>query len=490
MRVHHPTSRALRSTALLLAGLAAAACGDGGSGPALPTAVQLDPTTASFTAIGETRQFGATVTDQDGNAIPSPSLTWMSSNLAVATVSTTGLVTAVGGGSAEVTATAGAASAIAAVSVVQTPTQLEKVAGEGQAAAPGQPVLTPLTVEVADAGGAPVAGATVAFSAPPGSGTVLNAEATTGPDGRASTGFTVLALGAQQITATVANTTLATSFTVTGASPFTIELRFVTPPTATQRQAFVAAQERWQSLIVGDLADVSLDAPAGTCGSDSPAIRRQVDDVLILVTLEEIDGPGGVLGAAGPCYVRDPELQTVLGRMRFDTADLDAIETARVLQPVILHEMGHVLGYGTVWPDLGLLADPSLSGGTDPHFTGAQATVQFDAAGGGTYPGLKIPVENMGGSGTADAHWRESVLGSELMTGFVNPGFNPLSRISVASFADEGYQVNLSGADNFTLAASLMALDRRPAFDLRGDMLHLPVRVIGSGGGIMRVVQP
>jgi hypothetical protein len=490
MRVRHATTPVLRPAALLLTSLAVAACGDGGSGPAVPAAVQVDPASATFTTIGETRQFGATVTDQDGNAIGSPSLSWISSNTAVATVSTTGLVTAVGGGSAEVTATAGTAAADAAVSVVQTPTQLEKVGGDGQTAAPGQALPTPLTVRVADAGGAPVAGATVTFSAPPGSGTVLTANTITGPDGQASTGFTLLAIGTQEITATVANTALTASFTVTGASPFTIELRFVTPPTATQRQAFVAAQQRWQTLIVGDLADVGLDAPAGTCGSDSPAIRRTVDDVLILVTLEPIDGPGGVLGAAGPCYVRDPDLQTVLGRMRFDTADLEAIETAQVLQPVILHEMGHVLGYGAVWSDLGLLADPSLTGGTDPHFTGPQATAQFDAAGGGTYAGLKVPVENTGGVGTADAHWRESVLGSELMTGFVNPGFNPLSRISVASFADEGYQVNLAGADNFTLAASLMAFDRRPAFDLGSDMLHLPLHVIGSNGSVMRVVQP
>ena len=95
------------------------------------------------------------------------------------------------------------------------------------------------------------------------------------------------------------------------------------------------------------------------------------------------------------------------------------------MQVVILHEMGHVLGFGTIWSDLSLLADPSLSGGTDPHFTGAQAIAAFNAIGGATYiASAKVPVEDMGGEGTADAHWRESVFGNELMTGFVEASTN------------------------------------------------------------------
>jgi hypothetical protein len=488
MRVHG-TRLAWRGSLLLQSVIGIAACGDGGSGPVVPAAVVLDPASATFTALGQTRQLGATVTDQGGNPIASPSLSWASSDTAVATVSASGLVTASGGGSAEITATAGATSASAAVSVVQLPARLEKVSGDGQTGPPGQSLPLPLTVQVDDASGAPVAGATVAFAAEPASGTVLAASATTGADGRASTGFTPVALGPQQVTATVANTALAASFTVTGVSAFGIELRFLTPPTQRQRDAFLAAQQRWQSLVVGDLADVQLDAGAGTCGDDSPAIQRTVDDVVILVTLEAIDGSGGILGSAGPCYARDPEFQTVLGLMRFDTADLDVLETAGVLQAVILHEMAHVLGYGTLWPNRGLLADASLSGGTDPHFIGTDATTEFNAAGGATYAGgLKVPVENTGGAGTADSHWRESVFGSELMTGFVNPGINPLSRVSLGALADEGYVVNLAGADSYTLVPSLLAFDRGPAFELQGDVLPLPLHVVGPGGESMRVM--
>ena len=67
-----------------------------------------------------------------------------------------------------------------------------------------------------------------------------------------------------------------------------------------------------------------------------------------------------------------------------------------------------------------------------------------------------IPVENIGGGGTADAHWREAVFFNELMTGFVNSRttvpvgiMNPMSVMSIQSLADFGYVVNPKAADPF-----------------------------------------
>ena len=80
------------------------------------------------------------------------------------------------------------------------------------------------------------------------------------------------------------------------------------------------------------------------------------------MTIEPIDGPFGVLGQAGPCFVRDDaDGLTVIGRMQFDEDDMELLETEGSLQAVILHEMGHVLGFGTLWGPLafGLLEDPS-----------------------------------------------------------------------------------------------------------------------------------
>src|SRR6185503_4769842 len=108
------------------------------------------------------------------------------------------------------------------------------------------------------------------------------------------------------------------------------------------------------------------------------------------------------------------------GFMRFDTADLADLEANGRLQDVIKHEMGHVLGIGTIWTSAykNVLAD---SGSADPYYTGAEGRAQFLTVGGNTYVGNKVPVEgNSAPAGTRDAHWRESVLDEELMTGFLN----------------------------------------------------------------------
>lgn len=48
-------------------------------------------------------------------------------------------------------------------------------------------------------------------------------------------------------------------------------------------------------------------------------------------------------------------------------------------------------------------------------------------------------------------HWDEWCLDNELMTGKLNSGeTNPLSRVTVASFQDIGYDVNITAADMFS----------------------------------------
>ena len=69
-----------------------------------------------------------------------------------------------------------------------------------------------------------------------------------------------------------------------------------------------------------------------------------------------------------------------------------------------------------------------------------------------------VPLEDTGAPGTRDNHWRESVFGAELMTGYLNDGVNPLSRLSVASLADLGYQVDVTQADAYSPPSMLAGL--------------------------------
>ena len=477
----------------VLAGLLGLLGACGSTEPRVPTTLSLNTGTLSFTAIGDQQQLTPTITDQDGNALPAETASWSSSDPTVASVSPTGLVTAVGSGSAEITAAAGSVTAAAQASVTQTPAQIQKISGDGQSGPAGGTLADPLVVQVNDSRGNPIQNATVLFTVVQGDGSTSSSTAQTGSDGRASIAFTTgtISGSAQVVSATIQATTLSVTFTaVAAADPaaFNIGIRYLSSATPTQRQAFNDARIRWEGVISQDIEDGLLNAPASTCGANSPAVNQVIDDLLILVELVPIDGAGGVLGGAGPCWIRDPSNLTIMGTMQFDTADLEALETDGFLSNVILHEMGHVLGFGTLWEVDGLLVDPvgdPPASGADPHFIGSQGLTAFDDAGGVVYvASAKVPVENIGGPGTADGHWRESVFDSELMTGFIGAGSSPLSAVTIASLADLGYSVDLTTADPFTLLLSLRTFTSRPMLRLQNDILRGPIHKVDSRGRV------
>ena len=250
--------------------------------------------------------------------------------------------------------------------------------------------------------------------------------------------------------------TASTTLTLTVGPPsidqFGISIRPNASMTTSQRAAFDLAALRWQQSIRTGLPDISISVAAGDCADGSPAFSGTVDDLTIDAVITPMDGPGGVLGAAGPCIIRSASGLPAYGVMEFDSADVADLEAAGLLSTVITHEMGHVLGVGS-----GPRWDSLLTGaGTaDPRFTGVTARAVWAELGGSS---ANVPVENTGGPGTADSHWRESVFGAELMTGFLNPGTNPITRLTLAALADVGYGVDLDAAEGFvapTLGASL-----------------------------------
>jgi hypothetical protein len=366
------------------------------------------------------------------------------------------------------------------------------VSGNNQSGSPGQE-LEPTIVKVTDSVGNAVTGATVKWAVGTGAGKVAPESTTTNAQGRASTRWTLGAAGLNTLIATVAaeaivGNPVVFSATAVATTSFDIEVRFLKPLSASQRQAFTVAERHWQRVITGDVRDARLNAEASTCGEGSPAVDEVVDDVIILVTVEAIDGPGGTLASAGPCWIRDDGSLPILGAMKFDAADLAGIEADGTIADVILHEMGHVLGIGSLWTYQGLLADPAASNGTDPHFTGARAIAAFDRVGGTGYTGRKVPVENTGEQGTPDGHWRESVMGNELMTGYIAGTPNPLSLVTVESLADQGYSVSTAAADPYNLATALQAIRLGPVRLMGDDRLKVPIRAVNAEGRVSRVL--
>ncbi len=375
---------------------------------------------------------------------------------------------------------------------------MTKRAGDGQSATVSTAVSVPPSVQVSDVFGNGVPGVTVTFAVTDGGGSVTGGTTTSNSNGVATVGGWTLGPIEGYNELTVSSTGLGSvMFTATGTAVpagggFSITIVYDTnnEPSASQKVIFRQAADRWEQIITGDLPDVT--ANFGSC-HEMPGFSGTVDDLRIWASTPPIDGTGNILGQAGPCHIRGGPEFPITGLMRFDAADIDALEAGGSLFEVIVHEMGHVLGFGTLWDRVNvnpaswdLLQD---AGTADPYFNGANAIAAFDAAGGsGRTAGPKVPVENTGGSGTVDSHWRETVFLSELMTGWINTGSpNPLSAITIASLQDMGYQVNMAAADAYSVfnAQGTLRIDEGERIFLKELPPPTPI-VLDKHGNVIR----
>jgi hypothetical protein len=230
-------------------------------------------------------------------------------------------------------------------------------------------------------------------------------------------------------------------------------VRFTGGLSDAQRAAFETAAARWGQIITADVPAVVIDG-------------ETIDDVRIDAAGEFIDGPGRILGRAGPIELRPTTFIPATGIMSFDSADLAQMEEDGSLVSVIAHEMGHVLGFGTIFDRVDLITG---AGGNDPQFTGMAAAREYgDLLGGDGPRPTSVPLANVGGPGTRDGHWREEVFANELMTGFLDTGANPISRLTIGAFEDLGYSVDYAAADAYRLPTASELLTRRSARELHG----------------------
>jgi hypothetical protein len=139
----------------------------------------------------------------------------------------------------------------------------------------------------------------------------------------------------------------------------------------------------------------------------------------------------------------------IVSYIRVDREDLDSIMARGELQGVMMHEMGHALGFN---PQSYLPKELAEGTSADPVFIGAVARSEFSKHG-AWYTGATVPLENASNLGVRDPHWRFSVFGDELMSPAVGRGFkSPLSTITLGLFQDLGYTVDFSVADPYEVA--------------------------------------
>jgi len=386
-----------------------------------------------------------------------------------------------------------------ATAVPAVPTQLTITGGTALSGFFGNYLIENPEVTVTDAGGSPVAGVPVTFQVSQGGGQITGPVGPTDFLGRASiTSWRLGAEGSQAVSAS-APSLPPVEFGAQAAAPpattFRLEVRYATgtTPTESQRAVFDAAAERWTRLIVGGappyrVVPTDID-PSGSCPS---MLDEVVDGMVLHVRIQNIQNNPNILGATGLCVIRDEGFLTVQALMFLNSLALANLETSGQLLPVILHELAHAIGFGTLW-DIevaGLGSIHLIAGGgncsspaPNPTFSGAAARAAFygSVAAGSSFSGLPVPIENSFGCGTAYSHWRKSTFGSELLTGILGSGPTQLSAITVQSFRDLGYVVNDALADLYAFQAFVQSAGA-PVPQLTEIPLPGDIRVIDRRG--------
>jgi len=219
--------------------------------------------------------------------------------------------------------------------------------------------------------------------------------------------------------------------TVDDANEFNIKINFSGSWTAEQQAVVKWAADFYSSIITADVHD------------DLDLNNNLVDDIVITISTGRIDGngnplTGNTLAQTTNIVVRDPgtvdEWLPLTASIKLDSTDLKNASLSETWDAIILHEIGHALGFvGSIFSQLHLTDSMG-------HFTGSQAVA--------AYGGL-VPLEDTGGSGTAGSHWDEAtfapngqLMSNELMTGFFVPGETTLlSDTTIGALADLGYHV-------------------------------------------------
>ena len=273
--------------------------------------------------------------------------------------------------------------------------------------------------------------------------------------------------------------------------------------------AFLGSAQFLTSIISQGYASDVYDGPYADLENGLALTTNTAEDLVIEAYLSDIDGVGGILGRAGSYDQPDTDGDDVLeglptaGLMEFDVADagdlLSGATEGGLWNDTVLHEMIHVLGFGTLW-DFGTEGDIVsgwdtlvtqqlyvLDNGTrkpsdDVYgyaYTGAEVNARLEP-GNDSYwlidGQVMAAVESTGGSGTARGHWSEAFYDDEIMTGYINSlgdginaGANYMADITIAALADLGYALETD--DNGTVDYDAMAAAGTHFLDT-GEVLH------------------
>lgn len=249
---------------------------------------------------------------------------------------------------------------------------------------------------------------------------------------------------------------------------------------------------RWRSVIRTAPPGEFVRLAVGECRNVTP-VSQFITGVRVLVTMDSL--PTRIAAQGGPCVMRAGGLP-LLGTLQVNIFTLGQLSD-RKLDDLIQHEVGHVLGIGSLWSrggsQAGLVAGDAQS--ADPIFVGPNALAAFERLGrAGFFAGRRVPLEVR-----VLGHWRADAFSGEVMAPSLTLNApQPTSSVTVAALRDLGWNVELGAYEEYVLP-ELVTSQRiavpggvaarvapAAAMELSGDVLP-PLLQLLPGGARVRL---
>ena len=244
---------------------------------------------------------------------------------------------------------------------------------------------------------------------------------------------------------------------------------------------------RWRRIIRSAPPGESVSLAIGACRNRVP-VTQFITGVRVLIRLDTLFS--FVVAQGGPCAIRSNGLP-LLGTIQINWRFYPTLSDGK-LDDLLMHEVGHVLGIGTVWRSAsfaGLVVGDTNA--VDPIFVGPNALAAFQRLGGSArFTGRTVPVELK-----VLGHWRQEPFDGELMSPSLVTATQPLSAVTVASLRDIGWNIESEAYEEFQLPASVLSgrvsarvapLPAAAGASLEGDVL-LPTMMIMPGGRVVKL---
>ena len=242
---------------------------------------------------------------------------------------------------------------------------------------------------------------------------------------------------------------------------------------------------KWRRIIRTAPPGENVALQIGECRNRVP-VNQFITGVRVLVRLDSLFS--FVAAQGGPCLMRSSGLPLV-GTIQLNIFYYTTISDQK-LDDLLMHEVGHVLGIGSVW-SRGQLSGYVVgdTNATDPIFVGPRTLTAFSRLGGSAaFAGRRVPLEVR-----FLGHWRASAFAGELMAPALSVAPQPTSAVTVAALRDIGWNVEPEAYEEFQLQPAVtsgrvsprVATPDTPLRSLDGDVL-LPQLVIMPGGRVVK----